>query len=124
MNISTIQKRIKMIEEYKEEIRKATEILKDQLDNHPEFAEATTKAKEAAAAKKRIKTEVLARKENEKIAWDIKENTEEIKAAQEILAGELIEFYQQNRSDSIEDAEGKKRKFKISVKLSPKNQEG
>ena len=120
MNIATIQQRIHKIEEYKEEIKKAKNILDDQITSHPAYELANKKTKEAAAEKKRIKEEIYAKTENDKLVWEIKENKEEISTLEEILAGELVEFYQTSKTDKIPDVNGEERKFKISIKLSPR----
>lgn len=119
MNIQTIKKRIAHIEGCREEIKKIKEIIDGQLEGNTEYQEAHKKSKEATSAKKRIKEEVLAKPENEKLSFEVKENQEEIKTEEQILATELVEYYQKNNSDEIEDDAGQKRKFKISVKLFP-----
>ena len=122
MNIAQIQKRIGSIEANKEEIRKIQEIIKDQMEQNPEYQEAQKKGKEISAIKKKVREDVLSKPENEKMLFETKELQEEIKTASEILSAELVEYYQKNNSDEIEDVEGNKRKFKFSVKLSgPKN---
>lgn len=120
MNIPQIQKRIQKIEEYKIQIQKAKEVIDEQLQSHPGYEQANKKSKEAQAEKKRIKEEVLSRPENDKLVWEIKENKEEIATLEQILSQELVEYYQKNKEDSIEDANGEKRKFRISVKIFPK----
>lgn len=121
MDIGKIQREMEKIEKLKEEIKASKELIKDQLDDNAEYAEANKKGKEIASKKKRLKEEILAKPENEKVVWDIKENQEEIKVSEEILAGELVEYYQSAKTDRIEDANGESRKFKISVKILPKN---
>ena len=120
MNIAKIQQRIQKLEEYKIEIQKAKEILDDQISGHPAYETANQKSKEASSEKKRIKEEILAKPENDKLVWEIKENKEEIATLEQILAGELIEFYQTSKTDKIQDINGEERKFKISIKVAPR----
>lgn len=117
MDIAQIQKRIRQINEYKDEIKKSKELIDDQLENNDEYREATKKAKEVAAAKRRIKEEIMNKAENEKIAWDMKEAKEEINTLKQILSTELVEYYQKNNTDEITDENGEKIKFSFSVKL-------
>lgn len=120
MDLATIQKRIEMMEKYEAEIRNAREMLQGELENSPEYLQAEEAAKEAINNKKKIKEEIIALGPNQKLVGDIKANTEEISVLKEILSAELIQVYQENKSDEITDADGEPRKFKLSVKLLPK----
>lgn len=120
MDINTIQKRIDLLEKYEEEIRTAREMLNGELENSVEYLAADEEAKEAAKKKKQIKEEILNLGPNQKLAADIKANTEEIKTLKEILSVELMQVYKESDSDEFNDANGEPRKFKVSVRLLPK----
>lgn len=120
MDIAQIQKRISLLEKYSKEIRDAKEMLKEELENSPEYMEALEEADQANTKKKRIKEEILGKGPNEKLAREIKSNSEETTLLKEILSAELMEVYKESDSDEITDADGESRKFKIQVKLLPK----
>jgi hypothetical protein len=121
MEISTIRKRISMIEDLEEENRKSKELLKSALDNDAEYQEAAREAKEVLSKRRRIKEKIMEEPGNKKVVEDIKANKEEIETLQEILSAELVDYYAKNKTDQIEDSNGEQRKFKLVVKLLPKN---
>lgn len=120
MDITTIQKRISLIEKGKKEISDAKEMLKGELENDPAYVEAAEEAETANAKKKRIKEEILGRGSNQKLASEMKANAEEVSLLKEILSAELMEVYKEEGKDEIADADGDNRKFKIVVNLLPK----
>lgn len=121
MDIAIIQKRLKTLEEHEVNIKNAREMLKGELDNSPEYQNAVEEAKEANDKKKRIKDEILSKGPNQKLLLEVKENTEEISTLKEILSAELIQIHDEEKSDSITDANGEVRKFKVLAKILPKN---
>lgn len=118
-DLVSIERTIERLEKFKEEIRIAQEMLKGELENDDSFQEATEAAKEATAAKKRIKDEILSKGPNAKIVDDIKYNREEISTLREVLSAELIDLYSKSGSDEVAN-----RKFVVSAKLLPKNSKG
>lgn len=118
MELSTIQNRIKMIEELENENKISKDLLKSELENSGEYQAAATRAKEAQGKKRREKELVMAQSECEKIVSDIKANNEEISTLKEILSTELADYYQKNKTDQIIGHDGKQRKFKIIARLS------
>ena len=76
--------------------------------------------KQATKLKKEIKEKIMSQPNMEELEWKIKENREEIKINNQILAEELSKYYIKNKSNQIEDADGEIRTFEISVKLSKK----
>jgi len=120
MEISTIKNRMKMIDELEEENKVSKELLKSALENDEEYVVAAKETKETLAKRRRIKEKILEEPENKKVNENIKANKEEIKTLHEILSAELVEYYQKNKTDQIEDSNGVQRKFKVVVKLLPK----
>lgn len=120
MDITTIQKRISLIEKGKKKISDAKEMLKGELENDPAYVEAAQEAETANAKKKRIKEEILGRGSNQKLSSEVKANTEEVSLLKEILSAELMEVYKEEGKAEISDADGDSRKFKIVVNLLPK----
>lgn len=117
MEISNIQNRLKVIEDYKNENKKAKELLKGSLENNEKFVEISEAVKDATTLKKKMKDEIYALPENEKLVWQIKENQEEIKINEEILSTELLSYYQKSKSNEIKDHKGVPRRFQLSVKF-------
>jgi len=105
------------IDELEEENRKAKELMKDQLENDETFQDANIKSKEALKEKRRIKDSVLAESQN--LIEDIRANNEEISTLKEILSAELVDYYNQKKTDEIADKTGETRKFKIIVRVMP-----
>lgn len=120
MENGQIQKRIALIEKATKEIRDAKEMLKDELENDPQYIEAVKEANEANSKKKRIKEEILGRGPNMKLNEEIKDNNEEVSALKEILSAELMEVWGKEQVDEITDHNGEIRKFQVIAKLLPK----
>ena len=119
MNLSTIQRRIEIINEYEKEMKTAKEMLKAELDNDESFTKATEEYKLMVQKRKRIKDEVLNRADNKKLVDEIKHNAEEVSSLREILSTELIELYQKNKTDQIDDGKGNHLQVVFSAKLRP-----
>ncbi len=122
MSIIAIQKRIQKITEYKDENKKTKELLDAALENSEIYQEAHQKSKEIASQKKQIKERIFESPENDKLVWKIKENNEEVKIQREILAQELIEYSQKNKTNEINDIDGNKFRFELSVNLKKLNE--
>ena len=120
MEASTIQNRIGLLEKLEEEVKVAKNALKSELENDEVYTEESLQAKEAMARKKKARDTVFATESCQKILDKIKANMEEIAILKEILATELMEVYQEKKTNEIEDANGEARKFVLSVKLLPK----
>lgn len=120
MDQATIRNRMRMIDELEEENKVSKELLKSALENNEEYTAAAQETKEALTKRRRIKEKILEEPENKKVNENIKANKEEIKALHEILSAELVEYYQKNKTDQIEDSNGVQRKFKVIVKILPK----
>lgn len=120
MDISQVQRRIEMMERYRQEIRVAKDALKQELEASADYMEAFAQSKEAMTKKKRLKDEILSKEGCKKLVDDIKVNNDEIEALNETLAQELMEHYQASGRNEILDGNGKTRKFILSVKVLPK----
>lgn len=121
MDLSVIKERISIIERLEQENRVSRELLKDALENSETYKDVAAKAKESATEKKRIKDTLMNESGNKSAVESIKENMEEISTLKEILSAELMEYYQEKKTDEIESADGTPRKFKISIKLTRTN---
>lgn len=117
MEISTIQRRIAMIQKLQEEIKIAKDALRQSLEDDENYVAVNTTAKDTASKKKVIKDQIWNQPQNRALLEDVKVNGEEIKTLQEILNPELIEYAQKNNTDEIEDESGNMIKFKLIAKL-------
>lgn len=120
MDITVIQRRIGMVEKFKEEIKIAKEALKNELDNDPAYLEANQIAKDAALKKKQVKDLIWGQAHARKLLDDVAANTEEINTLQEILNDELMQYYQEHKTNEIEKENGELIKFKLIAKLQNK----
>ena len=117
MEIMKTQKRIEAIEVLQRQIRETKEMLKEELENNPEYREAEEQAKEANSKKKRLKDEISNSGSNKELLMKIKEDSEELVTLKEILSAELTQVYTEQKVDEIQDANGEVRKFKVLAKL-------
>jgi hypothetical protein len=117
MDIEQIKRRIEIIDKLQKQIKDAKAMLADALENDSEYQKVAEEAKVANSKKKQLKDEVFNVSGNKQIVNEIKENSEEIVTLKEILSEELIEYREQNKTETIEDIDGKLRYFKLSVKL-------
>lgn len=120
MESTTIQNRIDLLEKLQGEIKVAKDALKAELENDAQYVEESLQTKEAMARKKKAKDTVFANESCQKLLEEIRSNNEEIAILNEILATELMEVYQEKKTNEIEDANGDSRKFILSVKILPK----
>lgn len=120
LDLSTIQKRIELLEKYENEIKVAKDMIKNDLENDPSYIQVSEEAKEILSKKKNAKDQVMTKMEIQKLLRDIKDNLEEIATLKDILSQELMQIYQKDQIDEIEDSSGEKRKFKIMARLLPK----
>ncbi len=118
IEISSIQKRIQIIEDLTKELKTLSDMVKDTMQNDPNFAKAEEEKAKMREEAKVAKNKVEDKAEVKRMLSDMKEKRDEIKEAKETLSLELIEYYRQNTLLTIEDGDGKVREMKISVKLS------
>lgn len=116
----SVPRRIEQIETFEKENKEARSMLKEALENDPEYLETIEEVRAAVAKRQKIKNGILAKIDNQKIQAEIKENNEELVTLKDILSVELVKVYQEKQTDEIEDQYGEKRKFKIIAKLLPK----
>jgi len=119
MEITTIHKRMVEVENYKKENKVAREAMKNELENNPSYLEICEEVKVATEKRNRLKAEILAKPEIEKLTFDIHENKEEIDTLEEILSAELMEYCKDGKKE-IEDPDGEKREIKLIAKIMPK----
>lgn len=120
MDISIIKERIGQVETFRNENKISRQALQNELDNDTDYLAVCEEMKAIQDKRKRIREAIWSKPETQKLLSDIKENREELTILQEILSTELMEYYAENKTDEIEDADGEQRKFKFSAKFAPK----
>ena len=120
MDLSIIRERLGQVETLRQENKIARQALQNELDNETEYTQVCEELKAVLDKRKRIRETIWSKPETQKIILDIKENREELSTLQEILSTELMEYYSESKSDEIEDHNGEKRKFKLTIKFAPK----
>lgn len=117
MSKEMILKRLKIIQDLMEDLNKLKEVYEEALENDPlyqEVQEETSKVKEETKVKKE---KVVNNPSYKAISEQIKEKREELKEVREILSQELIDYYRENGTLEIEDADGNVKKMRFSVRL-------
>ncbi len=117
MSIETINKRLKILSDLKEEQNKIKAVLDDTLDDNKDFQtvqEETTKLKEEVKEKKE---KVMATPVIKDLGEQLKKVNDEIKENKEILALELADYYKDSGSLQIVDGEGNTKRIVFSAKL-------
>ncbi|MFH1855078.1 MAG: hypothetical protein ABH810_01590 [bacterium] len=120
MDTSVIKERIAIIEKLEDENKKAKELLRSTLENDKIYPQIAEEAKSATKKRKELKDAIYSQEGNAKLTEDVRENMDEIKTLREILAVELMDFHEKNKTDEFVDSTGEKRKFVFTVKLLPK----
>ena len=120
MDLSIIRERLGQVETLRQENKIARQALQNELDNETEYTQVCEELKAVLDKRKRIRETIWSKPETQKLILDIKENREELSTLQEILSTELMEYYSESKSDEIEDHNGEKRKFKLTIKFAPK----
>jgi hypothetical protein len=117
MSIDTIQRRLKILSDLQDEINKIMGLVRESLENDPEYQavqEAEKKLKEETKDKK-VKAKSAPTLKN--MDDEVKELRRQVKENKEILAIELADYYKESGSLEIVDNEGNVKRVVFSVKL-------
>lgn len=112
-----VHKRLRIINELKEELKELKHHRKDILEEDNEYSELKEKnklIKDQASTKKK---QILDAPEYKAVIDQMKELREEVRDQKEALSQELIELYKEEGITEIEDSEGNLKKLKFSVRL-------
>jgi ABC-type phosphate transport system auxiliary subunit len=116
-NMEMIQKRLQMLDDLQEELRKLRQDANEMLENDPEYTrikEETDLIKEQVKEKKAQVVEATAYNE---VQEKMRELRGDIKDQQEALSQELIELYKEEGVTVVETPSGEVKKLKFNVKL-------
>jgi predicted nuclease with TOPRIM domain len=90
----------------KNELLENKEVLEDTFANDARYMEVNEKVKSAAKEKKQIKAELLKNPQALALSQKIKDLSQELKEAQQMLSGYLGDYQRLTAATEIEDAEG------------------
>lgn len=117
MSTDLIKKRLKIISDLENEVRDASAVLRETLEENDTYQEIQEQEKELKQTVKEQKTQVLEKPEIKSIKENLKELREELKENRKVLSHELAEYFRQSGSLEIEDNEGNVKRLEFSVKL-------
>ena len=117
MALSDIQQRLSEIETEKEQVQTLKQMLKDSLESDIPYQEAAAEQKDWAAKAKKAKEDAFAAANADEIQEKIAEHNEKIKSLNELFSYELIQYYEENKTNEFEDANGNIRRFKVGASL-------
>jgi hypothetical protein len=115
-----VRRRITLIEGAKKELQKLKEMYNDVFVNDAAYQDAEHEVKEATKKKKDVQAKISRQQAVADAASKMKEVKDQIKANEETLSQELMEYYRTAGVTEIEDADGNVQEFDIVIKLKPK----
>jgi predicted ATP-dependent endonuclease of OLD family len=117
MTVEMINKRLKIIEDLQEELRRIKALYAESLDESDEFQEIEEEAKKFRQESKEKKERVLEKPEIKEFKEQIQDTQRDIKDQREVLSMELAEHYKESGSIEITDSDGNKKRMVFNVKL-------
>ena len=117
MAVEDIQQRLAEIEAEKEKVSTLKDMLKNALENDIPYQEAAAEQKDWSAKAKKAKEDAYAAANGDEIQEEISEINEKIKSLQELLSYELVQYYEQYRTNEFTDLNGNTRRFKVGASL-------
>jgi len=117
MDQSAIQRRLELLEKSEAEYKTKKEMLKDSLKADEEMIALEDKAKDAKTRMGAHKAALLNEPNHRKLTADLKDLSQEIKDAKQLLGDELIAYFMENNTLEYIDASGQKRRFAVSAKF-------
>jgi cell division septum initiation protein DivIVA len=117
MSLSSLQDRLGEIEVAKEEANTLKQMLKDALESDIPFQEAEAERKDWAQKAKKAKEVAFAAANADEIQEKIAEINEKVKSMNELFSYELMEYYNEYKTNEFEDRDGNVRKFKVGAAL-------
>lgn len=114
---SVIQKRLKILDDLLKELNKLKDDLDGALQDDPNYGKFLEEREETKKDHKEKKGRIMATGVVKGYQVEIKEKIQEIKENREILSQELVDYYRENGTLEIVDANGNVKRMKFSVKL-------
>lgn len=117
MAVEDIRSRLAEIEEEKEKVTTLKDMLKNALENDIPYQEAAAEQKDWSAKVKQAKEAAFAAASGDEIQEQISEINEKIKSLNELLSYELVQYYEEYKTNEFTDNEGNTRRFKVGASL-------
>jgi hypothetical protein len=117
MNIEMITKRLEIIEQINEELKKIKNTIQDELDNDDDFQSLQVMANEHKVKSKQVREKVSQKSSIKELESQLKEKKLELKEIKEVLSQELADYYRQEGTMEIEDHTGSIKRMKFNVSL-------
>jgi hypothetical protein len=117
MNIEMITKRLEIMEQINEELKKIKNAIQDELDNDDDFQSLQMMATEHKAKAKQVREKVAEKASIKELELNLKEKKQELKELKEVLSQELADYYRQEGTMEIEDHTGNIKRMKFNVSL-------
>jgi len=117
MENGVIQKRLKILDDLLRELTKLKGDLEDALMDDPNYGKMLEEDKENKKVKKEKKERIMSTATIKGYQEEIREKMQEIKENREILSQELVDYYKENGTLEIIDADGNVKRMKFSVRL-------
>lgn len=118
--IEVIRRRLSIIAQTQEELKKLKEMHDTVLLNEPTYVAVEETVKDAQAKKKGIIDQINKLPNVASIHGKMRDIKDQLKGHAESLVTELMEYYRTAGVTEIEDEQGNVQEFKISIKLKPK----
>lgn len=115
--MSSLGKRIGMLEKLKKELNEVQGMLSDALENDSRYQEVKEKQQAAARDANLVKSQVMNEPANAKLVTKQKEIRQEMGEEKRIMAQELAVYFSKEGRSEIELEDGSKFSFKLSASL-------
>ncbi len=112
-----VQKRLGMLEDLEEELRRLRRDAKEVLENEPGYEKVKEETDLVRERIKEKKAQIAESSVYNELRAKIKEVQEEIKDLKDALSQELIELYKEEGLTMLESPSGRVKKLKFDVKL-------
>jgi ABC-type transporter Mla subunit MlaD len=117
MPTDMITKRLSIMDDISEEIKKIKNMIQDSLDNDDDFQELLKSTQEHKEKVKQSKDKISNKSAIKDLELKLKEKKQELKEIKEVLSQELADYYKDEGTMEIEDHKGDIKRLKFSVTL-------
>jgi hypothetical protein len=117
MNIELISKRLKIIEDMQEELKKIRNSIQDALESDADFQALQETVNQNRVAVKESRDRISEKAIIKELEAQMKEKRKELKEIKEVLSQELADYYRSEGSMEVEDHNGDIKRMKFSVSL-------
>ena len=123
METEMISKRLKILSDLQEEMRKVKALYQESLENDPQYQQIQEESQKFREETKEKRAKVKSNDTLQKLEEEVKKVRDEIKDNRDILAQELADYYRDTGSMQIVDPDGKVKRFVFSFKFTGEAEE-